>query len=88
MIAPIAASIATLPFIARYFQIITPWGVIANLVAVSFTGFIVMPVGIIYLFLVIIGLGDLLAPLFGACLNFLLQLAVFFEGLLFSGFWV
>ena len=88
MIASIAASIATLPFIAWYFQIITPWGVIANLVAVPFTGFVIMPVGIIYLFLVIIGLGDLLAPLFGACLNFLLQLAVFFEGLLLSGFWV
>ena len=88
MIASIAASIATLPFIAWYFQIITPWGVIANLVAVPFTGFVIMPVGIIYLFLVIIGLGDLLAPLFGACLNILLQLAVFFEGLPLSGFWV
>ena len=88
MIASIAASIATLPFIAWYFQILTPWGAIANLVAVPFTGFVIMPVGIIYLFLVIIGLGDLLAPLFGACLNILLQLAVFFEGLPLSGFWV
>ena len=63
------------------FSDFTPWGAIANLVAVPFTGFVIMPVGIIYLFLVIIGLGDLLAPLFGACLNILLQLAVFFEGL-------
>jgi len=47
-----------------------------------------MPVGIIYLFLVIIDLGDLLAPLFGACLNILQQEAVFFEGLPLSGFWV
>jgi competence protein ComEC len=32
---------------------------VANLVAVPFTGFVIMPVAIIYLFLVIIGLGDL-----------------------------
>lgn len=82
-----AESIATFPFIALYFHIITPWGV-ANLVAVLFTGFVIMPVGIVYLFLVIIDLGDLLAPLFGDCFNILQQVAVFFEGLPLSGFWV
>ena len=88
LVASVAASIATLPFIAWYFQIITPWGIISNLIAVPFTGFVVMPLGILYLVSLMIGVGEFTASLFGYALTILWRLAEFFETLPLAGFWV
>ena len=44
--ASIIASLATLPFTAQHFGLVTPWGVLANLVGIPLTGLWIMPAGL------------------------------------------
>jgi competence protein ComEC len=54
-IASIAASIATAPFIIYHFNQFAPYGVIANLVCVPLSDFIIMPFGMASMFLMPFG---------------------------------
>jgi competence protein ComEC len=46
VIASVIASLATLPFTAQHFGLVTPWGVIANLIGIPLTGLWIMPAGL------------------------------------------
>ncbi|HAO58142.1 MAG TPA: hypothetical protein DCR05_08320, partial [Alphaproteobacteria bacterium] len=43
VIASVIASLATLPFTAQHFGLVTPWGVVANLIGIPLTGLWIMP---------------------------------------------
>ena len=55
-----AATLATLPVVATYFNQV-PWlGIVTNLIAIPFTGLVLVPIGLIAaLWTVVIGAGDL-----------------------------
>ena len=40
------ASLATLPFNAQHFGLVTSWGVVANLIGIPLTGLWIMPIGL------------------------------------------
>ena len=44
--ASMLASLATLPFAAQHFGLVTPWGVLANLAGIPLTGLWIMPAGL------------------------------------------
>ena len=46
VIASVIASLATLPFTAQHFGLVTPWGVVANLIGIPLTGLWIMPAGL------------------------------------------
>ena len=46
VMASMLASLATLPFTAQHFGLVTPWGVLANLVGIPLTGLWIMPAGL------------------------------------------
>ena len=46
VIALVIASLATLPFNAQHFGLVTPWGVVANLIGIPLTGLWIMPTGL------------------------------------------
>lgn len=56
MIASAAASIATAPFIIYHFNQFAPYGIIANLVAVPLSDFVIMPFGMASMFLMPFGI--------------------------------
>ena len=46
IVMSILAAAATTPFAAHHFGIVTPWGVLANVVAIPLTGLLIMPAGL------------------------------------------
>ena len=46
IVMSILAAAATTPFAAHHFGVVTPWGVLANVVAIPLTGFWIMPAGL------------------------------------------
>lgn len=55
MIASVSASIATAPFIIYHFNQFAPYGIIANLVCVPLSDFVIMPFGMASMFLMPFG---------------------------------
>lgn len=85
LIVPLAATLATLPFVLASFHLFAPAGVLANLLAVPIVAFLALPAGLFSLvFLDLPLIGDL----FLSCSGFLLEMTVYLvERLLsFSGF--
>ena len=59
-VVSVLAAGATMPFAAHHFGTVTPWGVIANIVAIPLTGMWIMPPGMLVL------ITQMLAPAFTA----------------------
>lgn len=79
--ASLVATLATLPFTIYHFHQFALYGVLANLVAVPLTTFLIMPFGFLSLFLIPLHLEAL--PLFitEKGITFLLDIAAFFSSL-------
>ncbi len=75
MIASVAASAATTPFIIYHFNQFAPYGVIANLICVPLTDFFIMPLGLLSMLLMPIGLEKLTLMLLGHGITFMLYIA-------------
>ncbi|MFO1040007.1 MAG: ComEC/Rec2 family competence protein [Geminicoccaceae bacterium] len=75
------ASFATLPFAAFHFQTIATYGVLANLVAVPLTSFLVMPLGLAAMTLMPFGLDKPLVILMGYAVDAVVRTAEFTSAL-------
>ena len=54
--ASLLANCATAPFAAQHFGSFTPWGVLANMIAIPLTGFLIMPSALLYVIALPLGL--------------------------------
>jgi competence protein ComEC len=81
MAVSIAAIIAVSPIVARYFNVISPISIIANLVIVPAL-FVITVVSFLFIFLSLPGIGFILAPV--ACAMSLLSQATFYINHLFA----
>ena len=71
-----AIAIASTFFITAYhFGTISLWGVVSNIIAIPYTGLVVMPVGVVYVLSLVIGAGELMAPVLALSLSALIFLA-------------
>ena len=74
----LVASLATLPFVAFHFKTISLLGIPANMLAVPWTGFIIMPLVLLCFLTIPLGAGELFLFLLAQALNGLMMLAEFF----------
>lgn len=71
-----AIAIASTFFITAYhFGMISLWGVVSNVMAIPYTGLVVMPVGVVYVLSLGIGAGDVMAPILAQALSGLIFVA-------------
>ena len=71
-----AIAIASTFFItAFHFGTISAWGIVSNIVAIPYTGLVIMPVGIAYLLSMPFGFSSVLAPFFEVILQALILFA-------------
>ncbi len=75
------ASLATAPFTAQHFGSVTPWGVIANIVAVPLTGLLIMPAGLVLAISLPVGLEAFFGQLMAMPIAGLVAIAAFFAEL-------
>jgi len=75
------ASLATAPFTAQHFGNVTPWGVIANIVAVPLTGLVIMPTGVVLAISLTAGLEAFTGYFMAIPIGWLVGLAAFFAEL-------
>jgi len=75
------ASLATAPFTAQHFGSVTPWGVIANIVAVPLTGLVIMPAGVVLAISLPAGLEAFTGHFMAIPIGWLVGLAAFFAEL-------
>lgn len=80
MVTSLAASAATTPFSIYHFNRVALYGVVANLIAVPFTGVVVMPLAIASLILMPLGLSHLALVPLGWSTGFLNDLVVWVAG--------
>lgn len=87
LISSLAAGIATMPFIAFYFAMFTPWSLLANLLAVPLMA-LLMPLGFIAFLVDGMGLSLGLIALYEAGITLLIAIAKLFSDLPASGIWI
>ena len=75
IISTLVAGVATAPFSAAHFNTVTTYGAIANLAAVPITGFWIMPLGFLSIFLMPLGLEQVFLWLLDAGLSLLISVA-------------
>ena len=75
IVASLVASAATAPFTAQHFGMITPWGVVANIVGIPLTGLWIMPSGILLAVGYITGLESYVIGIMQIGINVLIKLA-------------
>jgi competence protein ComEC len=75
MIASVSATLGVAPFILYHFNQFTPYGLIANLICVPLSDFIIMPLGLLALLLMPFGLEKFALIPVEISLNFMLALA-------------
>ena len=69
------AAMATAPFAAQHFGVVTPWGVIANIIGIPLTGFWIMPMGMLFSVSAIFGIDWIVAPILAGGINILVFIA-------------
>ncbi len=74
-VASISASIATAPFIIYHFNQFAPYGVLANLICVPISDFVIMPFGMASMFFMGIGLEKYPLLIVQATIDFILWIA-------------
>ena len=79
------AAMATAPFAAQYFGVVTPWGVIANIIDIPLTGLWIMPVGILFSVSAIFVIDWIVAPILAGGINILVFIAGIIAELPFAG---
>ena len=80
IVSAILASIATAPFTAQHFGMVTPWGVLANIVGVPLTGLWIMPTGILTAFAMLFGAESVFAPMLQSGISALILVADWISG--------
>ena len=85
LVATSTIAIASTFFITAYhFGTISLWGVVSNIIAIPYTGLVVMPVGVAYVLSLGIGAGDIMAPLLALVLSTLILIATMVSQLPYS----
>ena len=84
----LVASLATLPFVAFHFQTVSLLGIPANMLAVPWTGFVIMPLVLLCFLTIPLGAGGPFLFLLAQALDGLMILAEFFGGFSMSSFTV
>ncbi len=69
------AILSTFFITAFHFGVISAWGVVSNIIAIPYTGVVIMPVAIAYLISLSFGFGLWIAPLLDVMLSFLIHFA-------------
>ncbi|MGB2288265.1 MAG: ComEC/Rec2 family competence protein [Candidatus Puniceispirillaceae bacterium] len=82
--ASVLANFATAPFKAQYFGSFTPWGVLANMIAIPLTGFWIMPSALLYMMALPLGLDSVIGPVFASGILAVIEIAAFFAKLPFA----
>ena len=82
----LVASLATLPFVAFHFQTLSLLGIPANMLAVPWTGFVIMPLVLLCFLTIPLGVGAPFLFLLAQALDGLMLLAEFFGGFSLSSF--
>jgi competence protein ComEC len=75
------ASLATAPFTAQHFGSVTPWGIVANIVAVPLTGLLIMPAGLVLAISLPVGLEGISGHLMAMPVAGLVGIGAFFAEL-------
>ncbi len=91
IVSSACASIITVPVIAYHFAHFTPWGVLANIMAIPLTGLFIMPAGIIVLIAGVTGIDSLFnlsVWLMGLPLYLLIFLTDNIAALPYAGIWM
>ena len=83
-VASLLANCATAPFAAQHFGSFTPWGVLANMIAIPLTGFLIMPSALLYVIALPLGLDGVIGPVFAFAILALVKIATMFTGLPFA----
>ena len=81
MITACLASLATAPFTAQHFGSVTPWGIVANIVAVPLTGLLIMPAGLVLAISLPVGLEGISGHLMAMPVAGLVGIGAFFAEL-------
>ncbi len=71
-------------FVVWHFASLSPWGVLSNVIAIPFTAFVIMPLGVLMLISTLFDASFLFAPLMEIALRMLLNVARFFAELPFA----
>ncbi len=74
-ISSIVAGLATAPFAVYHFSRMSPYGILANLLAIPTTSIIVMPLGVISVLLMPFNLDWLVAPMLKISIDIIIQIA-------------
>ena len=82
--ASLLANCATAPFAAQHFGSFTTWGVLANMIAIPLTGFLIMPSVLLYVIALPLGLDGVIGPVFAFAILALVKIATMFAGLPFA----
>ena len=82
--ASVLANRATAPFTAQHFGSFTPWGVLANMIAIPLTGFWIMPSALLYVIGLPFGLDNVIGPVFASGILMLIEIAALFAELPFA----
>ena len=82
--ASLLANCATAPFAAQHFGSFTPWGALANMIAIPLTGFLIMPSALLYVIALPLGLDGVIGPVFAFAILALVKIATMFAGLPFA----
>ena len=71
----VIAIVSTFFITAFHFGVISAWGVVSNIIAIPYTGLVIMPIAIAYLISLSFGFGQWIAPLLDVILSLLILFA-------------